>query len=131
VTVKPVLDIRGQGPVDGHDAPDAMREAVLLRNPVDVFPWATGTGRRRDLDHTVAYLPLDQGGLPGQTRTGNLGPMGRRSHRTKTHGRWRVWQVEDGTFLWRSPHGHHYLVDRNGTHPVERARAPEFHPALN
>jgi hypothetical protein len=101
-----------------------MRDAVLLRSPVDVFPWATGTSRRRDLDHTIAYAPLDQGGAPGQTRTDNLAPMSRRSHRIKTHGRWKAWQVEDGVFVWQAPHGHAYLVDRHGTHPVTRTRSP-------
>jgi hypothetical protein len=100
-----------------------MREAVLLRSPVDVFPWAVGTSRSRDLDHTIPYTRLDQGGLPRQTRTDNLGPMSRRSHRIKTHSRWKVWQVEDGVFVWQAPHGHHYLVDNTGTHPVTRSRA--------
>jgi hypothetical protein len=131
VTVKPVLDLNDQQPVDAHEPPDRMREAVLLRSPVDVFPWAVGTGCGRDLDHTVPYTPIDQGGLPEQTRTDNLGPMGRRSHRIKTHGRWKVWQVEDGVFVWKAPHGHHYLVDHTGTHQINRSRAPATHPALN
>jgi hypothetical protein len=131
VTVKPVLDLAGQAPVDAHEVPDKMREAVLLRSPVDVFPWATGVSRSRDLDHTIPYLPPDQGGPPGQTRTDNLAPMGRRSHRVKTWGRWKVWQVDDGVFLWRAPHGHSYLVDHTGTHQVKHSRAPATIPALN
>ena len=135
VTVRPVLDIANQARVDGHEPPAGMREAVLLRSPVDCFPYATGTSRRRDLDHTIPYLPLDQGGQRGQTRTDNLAPLGRRSHRVKTHGRWKVWQVDDGVLLWRSPRGRHYLVDRNGTHPVtatrSRSRAPADTAALN
>ena len=106
-----------------------MREAVLLRSPVDVFPWATGASRRRDLDHTAPYLPPPHGGLPGQTRTDNLAPMGRRSHRVKTHGRWRVWQVSDGVLLWQAPHGHCYLVDRDGTHPVTAITGARATPA--
>jgi Domain of unknown function (DUF222) len=133
VTVKPVLDLAAQAPVDGHDVPDRMRDAVLLRSPVDVFPFATSKSRRRDLDHTIPYVPLDQGGQRGQTRTDNLGPMSRRSHRVKTHSDWKVWQVHDGAFLWRSPHGRCYLVDPHGTHPVTRtrSRAPAQHPTLN
>ncbi|HET7172922.1 MAG TPA: hypothetical protein VFI30_01415 [Nocardioidaceae bacterium] len=36
-------------------------------------------------------------------------------HRLKTHGRWQVAQPFDGILVWRSPHGHHYLVDHTGT----------------
>jgi hypothetical protein len=131
VTVKPVIDVAGQVSADSYEVPDRLREAVLLRSPVDPFPFATGTSRRRDLDHTIPYVPSDRGGPPGQTRTDNLAPMGRRTHRIKTHGRWKVWQVQDGVFLWRAPHGHHYLVDHTGTHHVVRAGTQATIRALN
>jgi Domain of unknown function (DUF222) len=138
VTIRPVLDLNDQKPVDAHKPPDAMRDAVLLRSPLDCFPWALSTSRRRDLDHTVAYVPIDQGGEPGQTRTDNLAPLGRRSHRVKTHGRWRVRQIDDGVLLWTTPRGRHYLVDPHGTHTVvkidaasTRSRAPTMTAALN
>ncbi len=52
--------------------------------PVDSFPYATSASRSGDLDHTTPYRDPDQGGPPGQTRTGNLGPLTRRRHhRTK------------------------------------------------
>ena len=54
----------------------------------------------------------------GETRAGNLGPLGRHAHRIKTHGRWTVRQPFDGIYLWRDPHGRLYLVDHTGTHPV-------------
>jgi hypothetical protein len=57
--------------------------------------------------------------------------MTRRSHRIKTHARWRVWQVDDGVFVWKAPHGHCYLVDHDGTHPIHHTRAPEHYPTLN
>jgi hypothetical protein len=129
VTVTPVLDLAGQTPADAYEAPDRMREAVLLRSPVDVFPYAAGASRHRDLDHTVAYTPLDQGGPPGQTRPDNLGPMTRRSHRIKTHGNWKAWQVDNGVFVWKAPHGHCYLVDHTGTHQIHNAQAPEHSPS--
>jgi hypothetical protein len=46
--------------------------------------------------------------------------MTRRHHRIKTFSHWTVRQVWPGVLAWRSPHGHHYLVDHTGT---TRARA--------
>ena len=48
----------------------------------------------------------------------NLGPMITFTHRIKTHSRWQVKQPFPGVFLWRSPHGRHYLVDHTGTRRV-------------
>ena len=84
----------------------------------DVFPYAAAVSRGIDLDHTVPYLDPDEGGPPGQTRIGNLGPYVRRGHRLKTHGRWEVRQPEPGIWLWRSPHRRIYLVNASGTHPL-------------
>ncbi|MEJ7774380.1 MAG: DUF222 domain-containing protein [Nocardioidaceae bacterium] len=121
VTVKPVIDLANQVPVDGYEVPERLREAAYLRSPVDVFPYATNTGRRKDADHTIPYVSPDDGGPPGQTAVDKLGLMMRRSHRTKTHGRWQVRQVFNGVFVWRSPHGHLFLVDHTGTHPIPSA----------
>jgi hypothetical protein len=52
----------------------------------------------------------------------NYSPLGRFHHRIKTHGRWQVAQPFDGIYLWRDPHGHHYLVDHTGTHKVTQPR---------
>jgi len=77
VTVKPVLDLAGITPVDAYEIPDRLREAVHLLTPADVFPYSTNTSHRMDLDHTTPYVSPDDGGPPGQTRIGNLGPMTR------------------------------------------------------
>lgn len=121
VTVKPVIDLAGQVPVDAYEIPDRLRDAVHLRSPVDCFPFATSTRRSGDIDHTVAYISPDTGGPPGQTATANLGPLTRFHHRIKTHSRWGVAQPFDGIFVWRSPHGRHYLVDHTGTHCARSA----------
>jgi hypothetical protein len=115
VDVKPVLDIAGLAPVDSYEIPDRYREAVHLISPADIFPFASSTRRTGDLDHTLRYVPPDEGGPPGQTRIGNLGRMTRRHHRIKTHGRWQVKQPYPGIFIWRSPHGRYWLVDHTGT----------------
>jgi hypothetical protein len=116
VTIRPVLDIAGQVPVDAYETPQLMAEALHLRNPGDIFPYAVNLGRGKDKDHTIPYVPPDNGGPPGQTHLGNLGPMVRFHHRIRTHGRWTLKQPEPGTYLWRTPHGWVYLVDHHGTH---------------
>jgi hypothetical protein len=119
-TIKPVIDIAGMAPVDAYEIPDRHREAVHLRTPADVFPYASNTSRAQQVDHTGPYLPPDHGGPPGQTALGNLAPMTTFHHRVKTHGRWQVKQPFPGIFLWRDPHGRCYLVDETGTRPLGR-----------
>ena len=123
VTVKPVIDLANQAPVDAYEVPDRLREAMHLRSPVDVFPYATNTSRAKQADHTDPYLDPGNGGPPGQTRLDNLAGMVTFHHRIKTHGRWQVRQVFNGVFVWRSPHGRCYLVDGNGTHRIHNTTA--------
>jgi len=116
--VKPVIDLAGMAPVDAYEIPDRHREAVHLRTPADVFPYASNTTRGQQIDHTRRYLSPDHGGPPGQTDLGNLGPMTGFHHRIKTHGTWQVKQPFPGIYLWRHPHGRTYLVDHTGTRPL-------------
>jgi hypothetical protein len=75
ISVKPVIDLpAGHIPVDSYEIPVRLREQLQLRYPGDVFPFAASVSRRIDLDHTIPYRSLDEGGPPGQTRIGNLGP---------------------------------------------------------
>jgi hypothetical protein len=121
VTVRPVLNLADQAPVDAYEIPERLREVVHLRNPVDIFPYATNTSRRRDIDHTIPYRPPDHGGPPAQTSLNNLGPMTRFHHRVKTHSRWQLRQPFPGMFIWRTPHGRYHLVDHTGTHTTHTA----------
>jgi hypothetical protein len=64
----------------------------------------------------------------------NYGPMTRRHHRVKTHGRWTGRQPYDGIYVWRDPHGRFYLVDHTGTRKLDGTlptgkpiRFPEVH----
>jgi hypothetical protein len=119
ISLKPVIDLpAGHTAVDCYEIPARLREQLQLRYPADVFPYAARVSRRMDQDHTIPYLSPDEGGPPGQTRIGNLGPHIRRTHRHKTHGGWQVRQPEPGTWLWRSPHRRIYLVNATGTHPL-------------
>ena len=53
-----------------------MREALKLSPAVERVP-LLGTDAEPDLDHTIPYVPPDDGGPPGQTRIENLGPLTR------------------------------------------------------
>jgi hypothetical protein len=114
IRVQPVLD-PNPAPVDSYEIPTRTREALRLRNPASIFPFAPTTSRTMDLDHTTPYLPPERGGPPGQTGLHNLGPLSRSQHRLKTFGRWRPRQPEPGLYLWRSPHGWIYLATNTGT----------------
>ena len=121
VTVQPVIDLNDHvAPVDGYHFPRRIREVLHLRNPRDVFPFGVSTSRHKDIDHPVPYRHPDNGGPPGQTGLHNAGPLTRFTHRLKTHGGWRVDQLDEVTYLWRSPHGYGWMVDPTGTHVVSR-----------
>lgn len=127
-TVRPVLDLCGQAPVDAYEIPERHRQAVHLMTPADTFPFASCTSRTMEIDHTT---PHAQGGISG---IGNYGPMSKRHHRIKTFGRWHVQQPFPGIFVWRDPHGAFYLVDHTGTRRVPgkptSAQAPPPHRSV-
>ncbi|MFC4784799.1 hypothetical protein ACT8ZV_10005 [Nocardioides sp. MAHUQ-72] len=115
VTVQPVLDMNSRNAVDQHDPPPWMAELVILRDGHCVFPWCAVDARRSDLDHIEPYVPIDDGGPPGQTAPDRLAPLCRRHHRCKTSGRWRYRRRPDGSYEWHGPHGRSYLVTPHGT----------------
>ena len=57
VSVRPVLDLRDQLPVDCYEIPAAMREALRLSRPASVFPW-THTGSRHSRGRRRPHPPL-------------------------------------------------------------------------
>lgn len=121
VTIRPVVDLAEDRPVDGYEVPERMREILFLRNPACVFPWSANRSRRKDGDHSKPYAPPREGGPPGQTRVDNLGLLGRRAHRVKTHAPgWRHHQPEPGVHYWRTPAGYWFRVDHRGTHALGR-----------
>ena len=114
-TIRPVLDLAGQAPVDAYEIPERHRQAVHLMTPADTFPWGASTSRTQQIDHTEAF---DHRGPPGQSRVGNYGPMTAFHHRIKTHTRWQVRQPFPGIYVWRDPHGAAYVVDHSGTRRI-------------
>lgn len=114
-TIRPVLDLAGQAPVDAYEIPDRHRQAVHLMTPADTFPFANSTSREMEIDHTVPY---HAGGVSG---VGNYGPMTRLHHRIKTFAGWQVRQPFPGIYLWRDPYGRYCLVDHTGTRLLPRS----------
>lgn len=109
VVVRPVIDLNTIPAVDSYEIPQRLRQHVLARNPVEVFPYSARPSTSCDLDHTIPYQPDAPPGA-AQTRAENLGPLSRRTHRAKTAGLWKVEQYEPGHFTWTSPQGFRYEV---------------------
>ncbi|WP_460871788.1 DUF222 domain-containing protein, partial [Nocardioides pakistanensis] len=53
--IKPVIDPATLAPVDAYEIPERHREALRLRTPADVFPYASNTTRHQQIDHTTPY----------------------------------------------------------------------------
>jgi len=104
-----VIDLAEPAPSGGDQPSDSLREGVVLTNPSCVFPYCQTDSRRCRIEHTIPYPR-------GQTDADNLGPLCQRHHLVKSHGRWRLRQPFHGIFVWLSPTGRVYTVDRRGTH---------------
>ncbi|WP_210439744.1 HNH endonuclease signature motif containing protein [Nocardioides xinjiangensis] len=115
VTVTPVLDLDPHTTaipaVDRHDPPARMAEAVRLRDDTCVYPHCGRPSQRCDLDHITAYVPLHDGGPPGQTRPDNLAPLCRRHHRAKTFADFTYHRRPDGSYHWTLPSGRTVTTD--------------------
>ncbi len=106
-----------------------MGQALRIRQPSTVFPYSpTSTRGRVDGDHARRYVPVEEGGPPGQTSLENMSWLGRTQHRIKTHGRWRLHHPDPDTWWWRTPHGHWLRVDPTGTH--HHGRDPDLDTQL-
>ncbi len=123
VVVKPVIDLHAEGAVSSYEFPDAIAERARLRSPREVFPHATRSSRRTDLDHPVPYDPH---GPPDQTRDTNVAPLSRTHHRAKTHAGWQSHQVALDRHAWRSPHGLCRTTGPDGTTVTDLAQHLEL-----
>jgi hypothetical protein len=88
--------------------------------PADTFPHSSNL-HPDQLDHTEPYRHGPEATGASQSRIGNYGPLSTPHHRLKTHGQWTIKQPFPGIYLWRDPHGTHYLVDHTGTRAIPRA----------
>ncbi|MBD3945816.1 HNH endonuclease signature motif containing protein [Nocardioides ganghwensis] len=111
VVIQPVLDADRMPAVDAHDPPARMAAAVRLRDETCVFPGCTRPSDRADLDHIIEYVPIAEGGPPGQTHPNNLAPLCRRHHRAKTFGAFTYHRRPDGAYEWTLPSGRRITTD--------------------
>jgi hypothetical protein len=113
VTITPVVDLdpSAHPPVDQHDPPARMAAAVRWRDQTCVHPGCNRPAGACDLDHIEEYVPLDEGGPPGQTHPGNLAPLCRKHHRAKTFGRFAYRRLPDGSYEWTLPSGTQITTD--------------------
>jgi hypothetical protein len=131
VKVVPVIDTTEYLAADAYEVPPHIRESVRLRHPFEQFPHGTQASPTCELDHLRRFKVT---GPPGQSNTGNLQPLGRRHHRTKTHSKWQVHAHNQDPglrigSLWRAPTGHWFLVDHLGTHDLGRPVDPPMSSA--
>ncbi|MBI4901732.1 MAG: HNH endonuclease [Actinobacteria bacterium] len=113
VTIKPVVDLdpAAHPPVDRHDPPAQMAAAVRFRDPTCVYPRCGRPSEACDLDHIDPYVPVDDGGPPGQTSLANLAPLCRKHHRAKTFGDFTYRRLDDGSYEWTLPTGIRVTTD--------------------
>ncbi|WP_028651641.1 HNH endonuclease signature motif containing protein [Nocardioides halotolerans] len=121
-TLQPVLDLARTDAVDCYEPPLWMRELVILRDRTCVHPNCDRDARECDLDHIEAFVEVDDGGPPGQTRPDNLAPLCQAppfearklappcEHRAKTHYGWTYRRNADGSYTWTDPFGRTYDV---------------------
>ena len=115
IKLTPVVDLTEHISVNAHEIPDRLRTQVAARDDGCRFPWCGRQGVF-DTDHIDPYVPLDDGGPPGQTNTHNTARLCRFHHRVKTHSQWTYQREPDGiTVTWTSPLGRRYTVDEHGT----------------
>lgn len=88
-----------------YQPPADLREFVLARDPVCVFPGCRRPARHCQLDHLHSWE------AGGSTCATNLGPECHRHHRCKSIGGWNVVRTADGSFTWTSPTGKTYTVE--------------------
>ncbi|NYG56702.1 hypothetical protein [Nocardioides perillae] len=128
VTVLPVLDLGEAVHTEAYEVSTRLARRTALVHHTCVFPWCSRAARSCDHDHAVPFDPAGApgggpGGRGGPTCSCNIAPLCRTHHRLKTHGhaatRWTSTPAGDGAWLWRSPHGAHYLRDHLGTRPVD------------
>jgi len=115
VKIQPVIDLPELPAEDQYVPSVPLKRGILLAFDNDMFLYRQHRSQGLDVDHTRAYRL----GCRGQTRVGNLAPLGRTAHRAKTRRAWRVDQPRPGQLIWTSPLGLTYEVTATGTRALD------------
>lgn len=118
LTVLPVRDLAQHHHVEAYEVPDRLREQTFLLHGTCVYPWCTRAAKKCDCDHIVAHAD------GGPTCSCNVAPLCRHHHLLKTHSAWTYRRIDETTFVWTDPYGHHYLRQQGRTHVVEDRHRP-------
>ena len=97
--------------------PAELAEFVRTRDGTCVRPGCSAAAQGCELDHTVPYE------LGGPTADWNLGCLCPADHAAKTAGGYALKQVRPGVFEVRTPSGHRYRRELDGS-TTQLARAP-------
>ncbi len=91
-----------------YEPPQNMSDRIKENEPHCTAAGCSATARMTELDHRTPF-PL------GHTSDDNLDPKCRRCHVLKTHGNFEDEVDDHGNRFWRTPTGHVYMRNPNGT----------------
>ena len=119
IRVTPVIDLNDRVSVDCYEHPTTWPAGSGSRSRATTSPMPPPFPAWPVAATSTTPRPTTPTGPPGQTGTHNSGPLGRRHHRWKTHAGYASRQCGRQRYVWRTPYGHHYLVDHTGTHRLD------------
>ena len=110
--------------------PADLRDFVLARDAVCVFPDCNRPGRLSEIDHTIAF-DGDEFGRLGETSRMNTAPLCCRHHNAKTRREWSYCRQPDGSYDWtsrRTNRTYNSLLPARWNHPDDAEPEPEPDP---
>ena len=122
IKLTPVVDLTEHISVDAYELPDRLRTQIEHRDHGCRFPWCGRRGRY-DLDHIDPYLPLDDGGPPGQTNTHNTREVVPVPPPREDPRRLGLPTRRPTTLTWTSPLGHATPSTSTAPAPARRTSA--------
>ena len=120
VTVKPVLDLAGQAPVDCYEIPERHRRAVHLMTPADTFPYSTSLDPAQ-IDHTEPFVHGPKRSVPDSHGSGTTGRCRHPTTVSRPTADGPSSNPSPASTSGATPTAPCYLVDHTGTRALRRA----------